>query len=300
MNPSFDLSNFAKSLGWSVAGACAAEVPENVQTLFSDWLKKYKGPQMKYLERRFQERVRPKDYFPQAQSILCFGLFYFPGWASGDVKVSNYAWGEDYHERLSRLLEETAQALQKELGTFDYKICVDTAPVLEKNLAAQAGLGWQGKNTLLLNKNFGSFVFLGEIFCSLPLETFTTALPVTDHCGTCRRCIEACPTQALEPYVLHAEKCISYLTLEHKGPFSETTPAFSHWVAGCDICQEVCPWNQRLIPLNDMHKDLQYLTAEDVSSDDWSRRIQTKAVSYVPFENWNRNLSHVSKKNSPA
>jgi epoxyqueuosine reductase len=296
----FNLAQFGRDMGWSVAGVCDPSIPNSTQNYFDHWLENLKGTGMAYLERRKNERKNPVAYFSKAQSIFCFGLYYFQGFAKGDVKISNYAWGQDYHIRLRNLLERTASELKNIFGDFEYRSSVDTAPLLEKPLAAKAGLGWQGKNTLLLNSNFGSYLFLGELITSLPLHYFQTNLPVGDHCGTCTRCIDACPTQALSPYELDAEKCISYWTLEHKGPFNEKTPAFKNWVAGCDICQEVCPWNQKLIPLNTSSEEraLQNISRDtaraEILSPEWNDRIKDRAISYVPTENWKRNLDFIS------
>ena len=296
MNEALKINEWAQSLGWSIAGACDPELSESTKNLYEKWITEFKGEQMSYLERRKKERLDPKAYFKDAQSILCFGLYYFPGWAEGEVKISNYAWGKDYHLVLKEKLEETAKKLQEKLGPFKYRVCIDTAPVLEKTLATKAGLGWQGKNTLLIHPKHGSYLFLGEIITSLPLSGFVPSELVSDHCGTCTRCIEACPTDALQPYVLEAEKCISYWTLEHKGPFNQKTPSFDGWIAGCDICQEVCPWNQKLIPLSNTpsasyeFKDLRQV---DIRSENWALRIKDKALNYVPEKNWKRNLEHI-------
>jgi epoxyqueuosine reductase len=286
----FDLVPFAKNLGWQLAGVTAPNLSDETKTRTQIWLKDFKGPQMNYLTRRSSERLDPRVYFPPVRSILTFGLFYFRGWASGSAKVSNYAWPEDYHDTLAQKLERTAHQLQTKVGEFQYRVCVDTAPVLEKSLATQSGIGWQGKNTLVLNPNYGSLFFLGELFTTLPLHLFQATLPMSDHCGRCQRCIDACPTEALTPYVLDASKCISYWTLEHKGAFTSETPPLHNWVAGCDICQEVCPWNQKLIPLSAEPSPLQALTAEDIRSEHFSEKIKNSAASYVPRDNWLRNL----------
>lgn len=290
---SFDLEIWAKTIGWTTAGVSPPEISKERVEYFEAWLREKKGPQMSYLERRKHERMDPKKYFPRLQSILCFGLEYFPGWAQGKYKISNYAWGEDYHQVLRQKLEETVEALQKVLGDFEYKVMVDTAPALEKVIAAQAGLGWQGKNTLLLHRHAGSQFFLGEIFTDLPLSRFQADLPVRDHCGTCQRCIEACPTNALSPYELDAGKCISYWTLEHKGPFTNETPPWKEWIAGCDICQEVCPWNQKLIPTSTALEPQNVEMLIDLGRLD--ELVAGRAISYLPPESWKRNLEHVRK-----
>lgn len=293
---SFDLKQLAHGLGWTNAAVCEAEVPQDWVEQYQEWIRDYKGDQMKYLERRLEERLHPQKYLPTVKSVLCFSLYYYPGKAKGQVKVSNYSWSRDYHEVLKEKLEKTVLELQKYFKNFDYRIAVDTAPILEKKWAEKAGLGWQGKNTLLIHPKDGSYLFLGEILTSLPVENFKREAPITNHCGTCTRCIDACPTEALEPYVLKADQCISYWTLEHKGPFTDKTPDFQNWVAGCDICQEVCPWNQKVIPLQSGYDaTLQNLEREDIEDESWIPRISKIAASYVPPASWQRNLDHLDK-----
>lgn len=294
MDKAFDLGLWAQNLGWAEAGVTGPDIHADSLEKFKAWLQNYKGPGLQYLERRKQERLSPRDYFPALKSILCFGLYYYPGNATGDLKVSNYSWGEDYHQSLKTKLEATAQELQKILGEFSYRICVDTAPVLEKILAVQAGLGWQGKNTLLLNKTHGSYLFLGEIFTDLDLHLFSPSLSQTNHCGKCTRCIDACPTDALEPFILKADQCISYWTLEHKGDFTPQTPHWENWLAGCDICQEVCPWNKDLIPIPEATPF--QISAKDIQSNKIQELVKDRALSYVPPSAWERNLRHLWPK----
>lgn len=291
----FDLSEWARKFGWTVAGVSPPDLHPETRQRFQDWLEKDNPPGMHYLERRKEERLSPTRYSNSVQSILCFGLNYFKGWAEGEVKVSNYSWGNDYHKELRDKLEETASALQKILGPFFYRVCVDTSPVLEKPFAVQAGMGWQGKNTLLIHRKYGSQIFLGEILTSLPMSTFVPQIQEKDRCGRCTRCIDACPTQALSPYYLHAKKCIAYWNLEHRGEFGEDTPSFHQWIAGCDICQEVCPWNQKLIPLEASLDDLSFkkLSTQEIESEHWLKRIENKALHYVPEEKWKLNLRHL-------
>jgi epoxyqueuosine reductase len=297
----FDLKEMADKIGWSLSGVSNAEVSDQFKQNYLNWIKHYKGPQLRYLEKRMQERFDPTQYFLPTKSILCFGLYYFPGWAKGQIKISNYAWGRDYHDVLKEKLERSVVELKKFFGNFEYRIAVDTSPIAEKYWAQKAGLGWQGKNTLLLNPKFGSLFFLGEIFCSIDPKFFVTSKSMADHCGNCRRCLDACPTQALEPYRLIAERCISYLNLEHKGDFKSDTPSLEGWIAGCDICQEVCPWNQRLIPIagDDEAKFFQNIDSKIVSSKEWEDRISDRAIAYVPMESWPRNLHQAQKRKTP-
>lgn len=293
-----DLKDIASEIGWQVAGVANPIVEDDMKHFFEEWLQTKKGPQLNYLERRKLERLEPQRYLPSVKSILCFGLYYFPGWPKGSVKVSNYSWADqDYHLVLKEKLEATVQLLESQLGAFEFKICVDTSPVLEKYWAKKAGLGWIGKNALLLNQIYGSYLFLGEIFSNIEPENFEKSGLSKDRCGNCRRCLDACPTSALEtPYSLNAEECIAYWNLEHKGDFGPTTPQWSEWVAGCDICQEVCPWNQKLIPLrNGIDLSFASIEPEDLSSPDWPTRIKAKAVSYIPEKNWIRNKKWIRK-----
>ena len=297
-----NLTTLAKEKGWSMAGVCSPEIPESTAELFQLWLKHYKGPQLHYLSQRQTERLNPKIYFPPVQSILCFGLYYFSGWAEGSLKISNYSWNIDYHVILKEKLEMTAEYLQKELGSFRYRSCVDTSPVLEKVFAVQAGLGWQGKNTLLLNRTCGSFLFLSELFTDLPLHSFKQQSVASNHCGSCTRCMDACPTHALKDTVLDAEKCIAYWNLEHRGSFQKSTPPFHTWVAGCDICQEVCPWNHKLtpLPLSPETEFMKNLSENDIEASSWPQKIQNKAVSYLPTEKWKQNLKHLALHKNEA
>ena len=185
-----------------------------------------------------------RKLLPSARSVVCVGRLYHapaaPAHEPGRAIVSRYAWGADYHDTMRASLERMVERLQ-EIEPFEYKICVDTAPLLERSFARQAGLGWIGKNTCLINEPRGSWFFLGEILTSLDLEPDA---PAPDRCGTCTRCIDACPTDALDGGRLDARRCIAYLTIELRGAIPEEhRPAIGERIFGCDICQDVCPWN---------------------------------------------------------
>jgi epoxyqueuosine reductase len=214
---------------------------------------------MRYLEgRRGDLRADARQLLPSANSVVSLGLVYdTPSSSTSDVDletqgwVSRYAWGEDYHHVVRKLLYELVERIKAEAGPFDSKVCVDTAPLLERAYAHHAGLGWIGKNTCLINQQIGSWVFLGEILTSLELEPDD---PAPFRCGTCTRCIDACPTDALVPtgrpdgpsHALDSTKCISYWTIELRGPIPEDDRAsLGPHIFGCDICQDVCPWNRR-------------------------------------------------------
>ena len=249
----------AKSLGFELCGVVRAErFPELDQT--SEWLARGYAGEMKYLAD--PRRSDPRSVLPGIQSVIVCLLNYNTAQppsaapsvlgADGEPRgwISRYAWGDDYHEVLRDRLERLVEFLRERFAEpFETRAYVDTGPIQERVLAKYAGLGWLGKNTLLLNQMLGSFFFLGVILTTLDLEPTLGAneLPPPDLCGSCRRCLDACPTQAfVEPYVMDARKCISYLTIELRGPIPEEyREAMGNHVFGCDICQDVCPWNRR-------------------------------------------------------
>jgi epoxyqueuosine reductase len=246
-----NVKRIARECGFELCGVARAEPAEDF-ALFERWLAHGMAGEMRYLQdRRAGLRRDPRRLLPSAKSVICVGKLYNTAPPRLDPPVSRYAWGEDYHDVLRRGLEQIAARLN-EIEPFEWKICVDTAPLLERTYARLAGLGWIGKNTCLINEPLGSWFFLGEILASLELEPDS---PPPDRCGTCTRCIDACPTQALVPdgsgFALDSRRCISYLTIELRGPIpQELAAGMGERIFGCDICQEVCPWNSRA-PLTD-------------------------------------------------
>ena len=210
---------------------------------------------MEYLHRHFEERVDPAQLLPTAQSVIVTALTYQQvtpaDWNAPDDpksprgRVARYAWGDDYHGIVKGKLFEVVDRMRAEVSTsFDVKVCVDTAPVLEREIGALAGIGWIGKNTMLLSRALGSYFFIGEIVTTLALAADEV---MGDHCGSCRACLDACPTHAFPAaYEMDASRCVSYLTIEHRGDIPPALrPGVGDWVFGCDICQEVCPFNRR-------------------------------------------------------
>jgi len=214
---------------------------------FTPWLENRFHAEMDYLEKRKTERLDLKNYFPTVKSVISLGMFYYPREKPAlkkgpEMQVARYARGKDYHVVIPKLLKKLLRHIHAEIAC-ETKLCVDTAPILERLYGYHAGLGWIGKNTCLIHPKFGSYFFLSEILIDVDLAAPTTE---TNHCGTCSKCLDACPTGALpKPYVLDANKCISYLTIEHRGNIPvEMHSAIANNLFGCDICQEVCPWNQ--------------------------------------------------------
>ena len=234
----------ARELGFHLAGIASAD-RSAYRDYFHQWLAGGQAGQMHYLAARFDQRTDPANYLPGAKSVICVGLNYHvelaPSGPGSFGRIAQYALGDDYHEVIKPRLFELADWLRKQVPDCQTKCAVDTAPVMEKELAARAGIGWVGKNTCVINEEIGSWLFLGEIITTIPLPPDLSAI---DRCGSCTRCIDACPTHAITaPYQLDARKCISYLTIEYSGPLNPGETG--DWIYGCDICQEVCPWNRR-------------------------------------------------------
>jgi epoxyqueuosine reductase len=243
----------AEAAGFDLSGVAAAS-PHRDATRYQAWVAAGSAGEMRYLtDYRADRRNDPSELLPNVRSIICLAMFYNgPEPRStefdepGRAWISRYAWGDDYHETLNRRLDTLIRDLL-EIQPFDYKLCVDTAPLLERSYAREAGLGWIGKNTCLINQGKGSWFFLAEILTSLELEA---GIPAPDRCGTCTRCIDACPTVAITPEGLDARLCIAYLTIELRSEIPEhLRPMMGNHIFGCDICQDVCPWNRRA-PVN--------------------------------------------------
>jgi epoxyqueuosine reductase len=245
-----DVKRRARELGFDLVGISPAS-PSRYREYLRQWLDSGQGGTMDYLAKRFEERTDPGVYLPGTASVICVAMNYHvkldeaPGREGVRGRIARYALGDDYHEIIKTRLHVLADWL-REVGGGQTRTAVDTAPVMEKELAARAGVGWQGKNTCTINENIGSWLLLGEILTTLALPHDQ---PATDRCGTCRRCLDACPTGALTgPYRLDARRCISYLTIEHRGEIEPGLAAqMGDWLYGCDVCQDVCPWNSKAI-----------------------------------------------------
>lgn len=240
-----------RDLGFALAGVCPAR-PSARAEFFRNWLADGKHGTMAWLARDPDTRLDPSRLLPGARSIIMVGDLYVPrgGGAGaektppGHGKIARYARGADYHDVMKRRLHALCDGLRQEHPSEQFRACVDTAPLMEREHAARAGLGWVGKHTLLINPVLGSYFFLGGVVTTLAIDAPPEQAQTTDHCGTCTRCIDACPTGAIAPYSVDASRCIAYLTIENRGPEPAGLPAAREgWLFGCDICQEVCPHN---------------------------------------------------------
>jgi epoxyqueuosine reductase len=250
-----EIKQEAMRLGFSRVGIARAEQLPGEAEHLKEWLDRGYLGEMKWMARDPEQRIDPRKVFPAAQSVVVVALNYYTEHNHQDSsvtgKVSRYAWGDDYHDVLVGKLRELLSWIKEQWPEADGKVCVDIQPVMDKAWAARAGLGWIGKHTNLITPEYGSWVFIGELLLNLELET--DGLPVADQCGSCTLCIDACPTDAIvEPYVINSNLCISHATIESRAAEMPATVSehLSGWIYGCDICQDVCPWNQ-MTPASD-------------------------------------------------
>jgi epoxyqueuosine reductase len=305
MNPAANtkiVKDLAREFGFMYCGISKAEFLEDEAPRLTEWLKRAYAGKMSYLENHFDKRLDPTLLVPGAKSVVSLLYNYFPEKdlaKEGEYKIAKYAYGEDYHEVIKTKLRLFMERLTKMVGDIQGRAFVDSAPVLERVWAKRGGLGWIGKNSLLINKGSGSFFFLAELIIDLELVYDG---PVRDHCGTCTACMDACPTDAIPaPYVVDGSKCISYYTIELK----EAIPAdvrgkFENWIFGCDICQDVCPWNRFSVPHTQSafapNSQLQEFTRSDWDdlTEDVFRKIFGKSpVKRTKFEGLTRNIRFV-------
>jgi epoxyqueuosine reductase len=245
-----ELKAFAKEQGFALAGVCPAVEVTGPHALLREWLNRGFGGEMRYFENRFAAYAHPRHVLEGCRSLVMLGMRYrthdpSPLTAS-EGRISRYAWGTvDYHDLIHDRLNRLMEWMRSRFPESRVRGVVDSAPLLEREFARLAGLGWIGKNTLLLNRQEGSYFFLASLLTDVELAYDSESS--TDHCGTCTACLDACPTQAFpEPYLLDASRCISYLTIEHRGPIpGELRDGVGPWVFGCDVCQDVCPWNRK-------------------------------------------------------
>lgn len=292
----------AKRLGFDYVGVSKAGFLEEDAPRLENYLQKNMQGEMQYLENHFDKRLDPRLLVDDAKSVVSFLLNYFPSdIQKGDsFKLSKYAYGQDYHHVIKDKLKSLLSYIQENIGEVNGRGFVDSAPVLDKAWAQKSGLGWIGKNGNLINQKSGSFYFVAELIMDLDLEPDG---PTTDHCGTCTACIDACPTDAIvEPMVVNGSKCISYYTIELKDQIPQDVKGkFNDWMFGCDICQDVCPWNKFSKPNNEPllnpHPDLLNLTKNDwleITQDTFSKVFSKSAVKRTKFKGLIRNIKFLN------
>ena len=298
------IKSLAHEFGFTYCGISKAEFLKDEAPQLEAWLKRGYQGKMSYLENYFDKRLDPTLLVPGAKSVISLLYNYFPEKdlaSESDLKVAKYAYGEDYHVVVKDKLKILFERLQEKVGDIEGRVFVDSAPVMERAWAKKSGLGWVGKNSLLLNKNSGSFYFLAEIILDLELEYDG---PVKDYCGTCTACMDACPTDAIaEPYVVDGSKCISYFTIELKEEIPTAVKGkFENWIFGCDICQDVCPWNRFSKPHQEARfnssPELNSMTANDwkeITDDVFQKIFKNSPVKRTKFEGLKRNIRFVTE-----
>ena len=294
------IKNEAKRLGFLSCGISKADFLEEEAPRLEQWLKKNMHGEMQYMENHFDKRLDPTKLVEDSKSVVSLLLNYFPSKEPHDKtapKISKYAYGTDYHFVIKEKLKQLLEFIYQEIGEVSGSAFVDSAPVLDKAWAAKSGLGWIGKNSNLITKDTGSFYFIAELILDLPLNYDT---PTTDHCGTCTACIDACPTGAIvDPYVVDGSKCISYFTIELKNEIpSSFKGSFENWMFGCDICQDVCPWNRfskaHSEPLFNPNNKLLSMSKsewEEITEDLFQEIFKKSAVKRAKFSGLTRNIN---------
>ncbi|HHM02987.1 MAG TPA: tRNA epoxyqueuosine(34) reductase QueG [Caldithrix abyssi] len=294
----------ALELGFSKVGmAPAGKLPKS--EFLREWLSAGHHGRMKWMENYLDKRMDVRRLYPSAKSVVAVGLNYYTPHEHAGVanaaKISRYAWGEDYHRIMKKRLKNLLRQIKSHYPFVEGRLFVDTAPIQDKLWAEQAGLGWQGKNTNIISRDFGSWMFLGELVLNVPLVYDT---PMEDFCGSCTACIDACPTGALTPYKLAGEKCLSYITIEMwDEPIPESVKGkMEKWVFGCDICQEVCPWNRFQQPTREeafqpAHHNHQARLEEfeELDEEGFRKRFKKSPVYRAKFENFKRNVRAVKE-----
>jgi epoxyqueuosine reductase len=307
------VKRWGRELGFDAVAIAGTDLARDEARLI-EWLGRGWHGEMDYMARHGARRARPAELVPGTISLITARLNYAAAgtrdaWETledpSSAFVSRYALGRDYHKVLRAKLQALADRMVAELGPFHYRVFTDSAPVMEVSLASMGGLGWRGKHTLLLSRDAGSMFFLGELFVSLDLARDE---PTSAHCGTCEKCIEVCPTQAIvAPYQLDARRCVSYLTIEHHGPIPEDLrPLMGNRIYGCDDCQLVCPWNKYARAAND--PDFAVRNGLDRASlielfawteEEFMRRFEGSAIRRIGHEKWLRNIA-VALGNAPT
>lgn len=291
----------ARTLGFELVGIVPANVLAPERERLKEWLARGYHGTMSWMAREPEQRSDPREFFPSARSVIVVALNYYRpeqhSAAPDTGKISRYAWGDDYHDVMSSKLRDLLSWIQNQRPEAVGKVCVDIQPLLDKAWAARAGLGWIGKHTNLITTELGSWVFIGELL--LNLELAYDDEPIEDHCGTCTLCIDACPTAAIvEPYVLDSNKCISYATIEFRAPNLPTDVAkhLDGWLYGCDVCQDVCPWNRFAEPTSEQsfaprmgNINAELSTVLELNDESYRERFRGSAMKRAKLSGLQRN-----------
>lgn len=300
---SFLIKSEAKRLGFDYVGISKADFLEEEAPRLESWLNKNMHGQMSYMQNHFDKRLDPRILVPGAKSVVSLLLNYFPSQKQADntaPKISKYAYGKDYHEVIKDKLNQLLQFVKDTIGDVDGRVFVDSAPVLDKAWAKKSGLGWIGKNSNLINKESGSFFFIAELIIDLELEADG---PIKDYCGTCTKCIDACPTEAIvAPQIVDGSKCISYYTIELKDAIpADVKGKFDNWMFGCDVCQDVCPWNRFSKPhhepqFNPTNGLLEMTKKEwlELTEETFKKIFKDSAVKRTKYNGLTRNIKFIT------
>ena len=295
----------ALELGFMFCGISKADFLHDEAKKFEAWLKNDYQGKMDYMNNHFDKRLDPRLLVDDAKSVVSLLLNYYPEETQieGTPKISKYAYGQDYHFIIKDKLKDLFQFIQDEIGEVGGRVFVDSAPVMDKAWAKKSGLGWMGKNANIIHPKNGSFFFIAELILDLELEADG---PMKDYCGTCTKCIDACPTEAIvQPYVVDGSKCISYLTIELKDAIipSQFKAQMDDWMFGCDVCQDVCPWNRFSKPHNESkfnpHENLLKMNKadwQDLTQDIFKELFKNSAVKRTKFDGLKRNIGFLSDK----
>ena len=293
----------AKELGFFYTGISKADFLEEEAEQLEDWLKRGNHGEMTYMENHFDKRLDPRLLVDGAKSVVSLLLNYYPENSEqeeGAPKISKYAYGEDYHFVIKDKLKTLFQFISDEIGEVGGRVFVDSAPVMDKAWAKRSGLGWMGKNTNIIHPKHGSFFFIAELIIDLELDADG---PIKDYCGTCTKCIDACPTDAIvAPYKIDGSKCISYLTIELKDQIpTEFKGKMDNWMFGCDVCQDVCPWNRFSKPHNqekfNPHEQLLRMSKadwEDISEELFTEVFRKSAVKRTKYAGLKKNIKFIT------
>lgn len=302
------IRSYALQLGFDACGFAQAQQLEDEARRLEEWLYQERNATMDWMGNHFEKRIDPTLLVPGSKTVVTvLSSYHHPDHieqigVKDKPQISKYAQGRDYHKVVKKKLKHLFEFTSELVGGVNGRVFTDSAPVMDKAWARRAGLGWIGKNSNLLNKNLGSYFFIGEMIIDLELNYDT---PITDHCGSCTKCIDACPTDAIyEPYRVNAAKCISYLTIEHKGEIdSELQTGMENWIFGCDICQDVCPWNShaKLASFVDLHPREKVINKEpeewyNLEEEEFDWIFEGSPVRRTKFKGLTRNIE-IAKKN---